>query len=73
MELPKFLLADNAQHGTDLFVVHTQYPRFILNIATDEVYWMEEFSKDDEITLKENTTALIEEAFAFYDAEMDTL
>ena len=40
MELPKFLLANNAQHDTDLFVVHTEYPRFILNIATDEMHWM---------------------------------
>ena len=73
MELPKFLLADNAQHNNHLFVVHTEYPRFVLNIATDEMHWMEEFSKDDEITLKENTSILIEEALAFYDAEIDTL
>ena len=73
MELPKFLLANNAQYDTDLFVVHTEYPSFILNIATDEMHWMEEFSKDDEITLKENTSILVEEAFAFYDAEMNTL
>tara|TARA_B100000941_G_C28204518_1_gene398528 strand:+ start:158 stop:385 length:228 start_codon:yes stop_codon:yes gene_type:complete len=73
MELPKFLLADNAQHDTHLFVVHTEYPRFVLNIATDEMHWMEEFSKDDEITLNENTSTLIEEALAFYDAEIDSL
>ena len=73
MELPKFLLANNAQHDTDLFVVHTEYPSFILNIATDEMHWMEEFSKDDEITLNENTSTLIEEALAFYDAEIDSL
>jgi hypothetical protein len=33
MELPKFLLADNADLEDTLFVVHTEYPRFILNVA----------------------------------------
>jgi hypothetical protein len=73
MELPKFLLADTIQHDTDLFVVHTEYPNFILNVANDEVHWMEEFSKEDEASLKENTADLLEAAYAFYDAEMKAL
>ena len=28
MKLPKFLLADNSDFPEDLFVVHTEYPRF---------------------------------------------
>ena len=34
---------------------------------------MEEFSKEDEASLKENTTDLLEAAYAFYDAEMKAL
>lgn len=73
MELPKFLLADHSERANDLFIVHTQYPNFILNVATDEVHWMEEFSKEDEVALKESATELIEAAFTFYDAEMKAL
>ena len=30
MELPKFLLGDNTDYPTAIFVVHTEYPRFII-------------------------------------------
>ena len=36
MELPKFLIADNSKLEDDLFIVHTEYPRFILNVSNDE-------------------------------------
>ena len=47
MELPKFLIADNSSFKDDLFIVHTEYPRFILNVSNDEVHWLEEFDKED--------------------------
>ena len=37
MKLPKFLLADNSEFPEDLFVVHTEYPRFILNVEEEDV------------------------------------
>ena len=46
MDLPKFLIADNSSLKDDLFVVHTEYPRFVLNISNDEVHWLEEFDKE---------------------------
>ena len=46
MELPKFLIADNSAFEDALFVVHTEYPRFILNVSNDEVHWFEEFDKE---------------------------
>jgi len=73
MEFPKFLVADSAQHPDDLFLVHTEYPCFVLNVSNDEIHWMEEFSKEDEAILKENTSALLEAAYAFYDEEMKRL
>ena len=51
MELPKFLLADNTDFPEAIFIVHTEYPRFIINLENDEVEWMEEFSKEDEADL----------------------
>ena len=70
MELPKFLLADNTDHPEAIFIVHTEYPRFIINLQNDEVEWMEEFSKQDEEDLMEEAENLIEAATAFYDREV---
>ena len=70
MELPKFLIADNSELEDVLFVVHTEYPRFILNVLNDEMHWLEEFDKEDESILKSESHFLIEAAFKFYDKEM---
>lgn len=73
MELPKFLIADNSSFKDDLFIVHTEYPRFILNVSNDEVHWLEEFDKEDQTVLEAESKALIESAFSFYDTEMKSL
>ena len=73
MELPKFLIADNSSLKDDLFIVHTEYPRFILNVSNDEVHWLEEFDKEDQTVLEAESKSLIESAFSFYDTEMESL
>ncbi|UII75210.1 hypothetical protein LV716_13200 [Flagellimonas sp. HMM57] len=70
MELPKFLLGDNTDYPNSIFIVHTEYPRFIINLENDEVEWLEEFSKEDEKELAEEAENLIEAATAFYDREV---
>lgn len=70
MELPKFLLADNTDCPGAVFIVHTAYPRFIINLENDEVEWLEEFSKEDEKELAVQAEILIDAATAFYDREM---
>ena len=70
MELPKFLIADNSSLQNVIFVIHTEYPRFIINISNDEVYWLEDFDKKDEEVLHSESEQLINEAFNFYDKEM---
>ena len=52
MELPKFLIADNSSLKDDLFIVHTEYPRFILNVSNDEIHWLEEFENEDQAELE---------------------
>ena len=32
MTLPKFLLGDNTDHPEDIFIIHTEYPQFIINL-----------------------------------------
>ena len=70
MEVPKFLLADNTDHPSSIFILHTEFPRFIIDLKTDEVEWLEEFSREDEDELNEMTADLIEQATAFYDREL---
>jgi hypothetical protein len=49
MELPKFLLGDNTDFQEDIFIVHLDYPRFIINLKDDEVEFIEEAEDlDDE-------------------------
>ncbi len=70
MELPKFLLADNSQHPEDIFILHTEYPRFLINLKDDTVEWFEDIDGEDEQDLANELEQLIEKAGAFYDDEM---
>ena len=70
MELPKFLLGDNTDFPSAIYIVHTEYPRFILNLENDEVEWLEDFSAEDEAELASEAATLLEQATAFYDREI---
>ncbi|GAB5475174.1 MAG: hypothetical protein Mars2KO_32730 [Maribacter sp.] len=70
MELPKFLLGDNTDYPAAIFVVHTEYPRFVINLENDEVEWLEEFAREDERELESETENLIVQATEFYDREV---
>jgi hypothetical protein len=70
MELPKFLLGDNTDFPEDIFIIHLDYPRFIINLKDDEVEFMEEDEDLDEAELKAEMEDLITQANAFYDREI---
>ena len=70
MDLPKFLIADSSELEDVIFVIHTAYPRFLINVINDEVHWMEEFEKEDREELETQITQLIEDALNFYDKEI---
>ncbi|HLT52998.1 MAG TPA: hypothetical protein VKZ97_03885 [Flavobacteriaceae bacterium] len=70
MDLPKFLLGDNTDYPDAVFVVHTEFPRFIINLANDEVEWLEEFDASEREELEMETTSLIAQATDFYDREI---
>jgi hypothetical protein len=71
MELPKFLLADNSKFPEDIFVLHTEFPRFMINLKDDEVEWFEDLSGENEDDIANELNALIKQAEAFYDKEME--
>lgn len=70
MELPKFLIADNSNFPEDIFILHTEFPRFIINLKDDEVEWFEDLSNENEDDLANELESLISLAEDFYDKEM---
>jgi hypothetical protein len=70
MDVPKFLIADSSELENTIFVVHTAYPRFLINVINDEIHWMEEFEKEDREELESQITQLIGEALSYYDKEI---
>ncbi len=71
MELPKFLLGDNTDFPEDIFIIHLDYPRFIINLKDDEVEFLEEDEDLDEAELNAEMEGLVVLANAFYDREME--
>jgi len=70
MEFPKFILGDNTDHPNAIFIIHTEFPRFIINLENDEVEWFEEFDQHDEKELETETENYIQQATDFYDREI---
>ena len=70
MTVPKLLLGDNTDHPEDIFIVHTEYPHFIINLLNDDIEWFDEL-RGDESEIAIEIAGLIEEASIFYDREME--
>lgn len=70
MELPKFILGDNTDLPNAIFVIHTEFPRFIINLENDDIEWLEEFDQHDEKELLSETESVINKASEFYDREV---
>ena len=72
--LPKFLLADNSQEMPDsIYVVHNEFPRFIVESdiedfsSNQEIHWIDE-EPDDESLI----TELLAEAEEFLETELES-
>ncbi|HBK70878.1 MAG TPA: hypothetical protein DDZ39_04350 [Flavobacteriaceae bacterium] len=71
MKLPKFLICDNTDFPDDIFIMHTDYPQFIINLVDDDIEWLEDVKGDNETELTNEINGLIEQASVFYDREME--
>jgi len=71
MQLPRFLTADNTNNPEDNFVIHTEYPRFIINLIDDEIEWLEDFTVENQSEFTNLVAELIDDATAFYDSELE--
>lgn len=70
MSLPKFILGDNSNYPNAIYVIHTEFPRFIINLEDDEVEWFEDFDEEDAKELEMETENMIKLATEFYDSEI---
>ena len=71
MNLPKFVIGDNTDFPEDIFVIHFDFPQFIINLKDDEVEFLEDITSEDERELETEMEHLITLAEEFYDREME--
>ncbi len=71
MTLPKFILGDNTDFPNAIYIIHTDFPRFIINLEDDEIEWFEEFDDQDQKEIESEMENLINEATDFYDREIE--
>jgi predicted site-specific integrase-resolvase len=69
--LPKFLLGDNTDHPDRVYVVHTEYPRFIIDLYSDEVEWLDDLENEEEEDLTDELVKLLQSADDFYQREIE--
>ena len=68
--LPKFLMGDNTDLPEKVFVLHTEFPRFVLDLDTDEVVFFDDVDDEGE-ELADEAAQLVQEAIRFYERELD--
>lgn len=73
MELPKFLLGDNTDFKDTIFVIHTEYPRFVINLADDNVTWFDDLEYENKVEATQIVEELITQANDFFDRENQRL
>jgi len=76
MKIPKFLVGDNTECPDEVFIIHTQSPRFILNLDNDNVKWLDDdlpeiLGTDNEAELTTAISKLLALADEFYQREID--
>ena len=69
-QLPSFLLADIMEFPDSIFVIHTEFPRFIIDLATDELTWWEHFTSNDKEEATSEIAHWIDKATEFYDDQI---
>jgi len=70
MKIPKFILGDHSEYPNSIFVIHTEFPRFVVDLQNDEIEWLEVFDTNDEKELKSEAQNAIIKASEFYDSEI---
>lgn len=72
METPKFLIADSSESTHKIYILHTDFPRFLLDVETDEIEWFDSLEDEPDVDLETEITELLELAYVFFDKEMES-
>lgn len=72
METPKFLIADNSEFPEKIYILHTDFPRFLLDVETEEIEWYDELEEETDVELETEVAELLEQAYQFFDKEMES-
>ena len=51
-------------------MLHTEFPRFIINLKDDEIEWFEDLTGENEEDIATELATLMDKAGAFYDKEI---
>mgnify|MGYP000007964229 FL=1 len=71
-QLSEFLLADSSEYPDSIFVIHTAFPRFVINLQNDEIEWWESFTAEDKEIATQEVADWIERATQFYDQQISS-
>lgn len=61
MAIPKFLVGDNTDHPESVYLIHTEFPRFVMDLDTDEIEWLDDVDGEDEADLTDEMAKLLGE------------
>lgn len=71
MELPKFMIADHSDFENDIFILHTEFPRFMVNLVSEDIEWFDDVSGEKEEEIAAELEKLVIEADKFYQSEVE--
>ena len=71
-QLPECLFADSSECPESIFVIHTTFPRFVINLQNDEIEWWESFTAEDKEIATQEVAHWIEQATRFYDHQISS-
>ena len=69
--IPKFLVGDNTDHDDAVYIIHTEYPRFVMNLEDDEIVWFDDIKKENPTDVTSEVETLMQQAEEFYQREVD--
>ena len=65
------LVGDNTDQPENVYIIHTEYPSFVIDLDTDDVEWLDQIEGEDETELTDEMNRLLSEANTFYMREVD--
>ena len=69
--IPKFLVGDNTDHDDSVYIIHTEYPRFVIDLENDDIEWFDNIESENDTDAAAEVQTLMQQAEEFYQREVD--